>query len=175
MISSPYKTVIHLLNPQAKFQNKAPFDAHKTFEEIQNYKAAEAAANKKPYIREKNTFKPLTEKPPLVYCGGDGLINNFFSRDLNIYAYECTAPSNHWFKRHVVSRLTHVLALVVNIICCVIDLAIGAIAALFSIFPCFGRRETLNNMAYRGLQFTGLIHDIFYHLTNILNPTAFTP
>jgi hypothetical protein len=79
------------------------------------------------------------------------------------------ARHNNCFVRHVVSRLGYALRTLAMIISRVIDLIIGAIAAIGSLLT-LGCFERINSIAYRGLTGVGMIQDIFYGLRKMINP-----
>lgn len=51
----------------------------------------------------------------------------------------------------------------------VFDLVIG-ILAMTAALVTLGKVDVINNVAYRGLQVTGIVKDIFYNTTKMLNP-----
>lgn len=79
--------------------------------------------------------------------------------------------------RHTISRLVYLLAPIAYTIARIADGIIGLVAApfavLFSILFC-GRWESLNNVAYRGLQAPGLIYDLYRCAIGFINPPSIT-
>ncbi len=103
---------------------------------------------------------------------GDGLFTHYVqSLLIKTLAQGTFRDSNYLFLKHVASRLTFAIAAIACIVARVADAVIGALAAVLSIAT-FGRVEILNAAAYRGLQFTGIIHDLSYLTTKIINPWA---
>ncbi|MCC5831695.1 MAG: hypothetical protein JJU12_01450 [Chlamydiales bacterium] len=103
---------------------------------------------------------------------GGGLITDFVKQKLNDALKSCTKPERgSGGMRHIVSRLTVILRTVASLITRIVDFPIGLIAGLFSLLT-FGRYESLNNAALRGLQITGIVTDLFEGVIQFLNPEA---
>jgi hypothetical protein len=137
-----------------------------------------------PYVNFLHTLNPTADFPidpppwvlnadkdrPLVSSEGNGLITHYVYGFLKGVAKDYRESEN-FFKKHIASRLTYALLLVSCVVTRVVDGIIGVIAAVFSCLF-LGLVPPLNNLAYRGLQGTALIHDVFYCAMKILNPWA---
>lgn len=77
--------------------------------------------------------------------------------------------SKNFLKRHVATRLTFALLAVSCVISRLADGIIGVSAACLSILF-IGRIRSLNHIAYRGLQFTGVVDDLIYCAVRCINP-----
>jgi hypothetical protein len=132
------------------------------------------------YIRALKTLNPnagLTyatnydeTKNPLIPADGDGLITHYVKKEL-IKIADGYSSSENILVRNVSNRLTLALLAVSCIVTRVADGIIGLGAATLS-FITYGQIESLNNMAYRGLQAPGLINDLFQCIIKIINPWA---
>ena len=78
--------------------------------------------------------------------------------------------SKHRMISEGVSRLAHTARLLVAIITRTVDIAIGVIASVFALLTT-GYFDELNRVAFRGLQSTALLSDIFLIAKEIVNPT----
>lgn len=105
-----------------------------------------------------------------IQMQGKGLITHYVFNITNT-AFRSCANSEYWLMRHVVSRLTLLLSAVAHVISRVVDAIIGSIAAVFA-FLTLGKVDSINHAAHRGLQLTGIIHDVFYHTMHLINPWA---
>jgi hypothetical protein len=76
---------------------------------------------------------------------------------------------NTFLKRHVASRLSYALTLVVSAVTRALDGIIGVIAGFFALLT-LGKVERLNDYAYKGLQATGIISDVVLIASKIINP-----
>ena len=99
-----------------------------------------------------------------------GMITEFVSTMLEKRA-NAFRDSDSIFKSHVASRLTIALLALSSIVTRVADGIIGLGAAGLSIL-CLGKVDELNSLAYRGLQVTGIISDLFVWTVMIINPWA---
>ncbi|NGX60679.1 MAG: hypothetical protein K940chlam9_00146 [Chlamydiae bacterium] len=79
------------------------------------------------------------------------------------------AKSDSFFKREIASRLCYGLLLLTCVITRVVDSMIGAIAAVFALLT-FGYFEELNSLAYNLFRITGIVYDLFYCLSHMVNP-----
>lgn len=84
-------------------------------------------------------------------------------------ALSCQQSKNKVISQGV-SRLAHSARLLVAIITRAVDLAIGAIASFFALLTT-GYFDELNRVAFRGLQSTALLSDIFLIAKEIINPS----
>lgn len=134
-------------------------------------------------ISSNDPFKPTYEegisegcyrieyKELLVCYKGKGLLTNSINKFFKKKAEDARIFENSFFKRHFVSRGATALLLLGSIVTRTVDAVIGVIAAIGSIVT-LGKFASLNNTAYRGLQFPGIIHDIHYCAVKTLNPWA---
>lgn len=79
--------------------------------------------------------------------------------------------SNNFLKRHIATRLTYALMAVSCVVTRLVDGIIGVPAACLSILL-VGRCAPLNNIAFEGLQATGIINDLFFCTVRFINPWA---
>jgi hypothetical protein len=110
---------------------------------------------------------------PKISSRGDGFISSFVSGFFNDCAREYRS-SEVFFMRHIASRVTHLAALPAKLIARVIDAAIAVFAVPAAIIT-YGKIESLNNLAYRTLQFTGIAQDFVFTAAKIFNPWAGVP
>lgn len=82
-------------------------------------------------------------------------------------------PINTFLKKQVLSRGAYVLGALVATITRTADLALGLVAAVFSVIPFLGRARSLNNFAMRNLTFLGVIHDVCKGIRGFVNPQQF--
>ncbi len=150
IVVRPYFDLLMALNPQAKFSGS-----------IDNM----------PYV-QRQTATLMGQKDAFITVEGDGFITHYVSEALKDVARNCY-NSDNFLKRHVASRLTYLLLVISSVITRLMDGIIGVMAAILS-FATFGKVESINNLAYRGLQATGIVQDVFYCTTKIINPWAGT-
>jgi hypothetical protein len=129
----------------------------------------------RPYANFLRVINPLSAKnsafqKPLIKKSGDGFLSNFVIRPLIGFANHCTRSDN-LLKREVVSRLTYVLLAISCIATRVLDGMICIPATILSIFT-FGNCNSLNNLAYRSLQVTGIIQDLFFCTIRVMHPVS---
>lgn len=105
---------------------------------------------------------------------GDGLITQQIKPHLIRYIRDCQ-ESDSIIQRHLVARALGVSMALVMIVTRITDLALGLIAASLAIglmpLSCFGN-GFLNITAYRGLQGTRILYDLFQCTMIILNPSS---
>lgn len=82
---------------------------------------------------------------------------------------EVLKDSDNAIVKHVISRLCIALTSIAYVVTRAVDVVIGAIATLF-MFITLGNFESLNNLAIRGLQGTGIVGDIACLAVLIINP-----
>ncbi len=139
----PYVNFLQTINPKAKFSGNA--------------------ANQ-PYIaRYLGLVKQAT-----ISGDGDGCLSDWVINPLKGIARSCY-NSDNFLKRHVASRLTYVLLAVSCLVTRAVDGIIGIPAAGLSILT-GGKFESLNNLAFRTLQASGIISDLFYCTIKFINP-----
>lgn len=132
----------------------------------------------KPYINILRTINPNAKffefdpdkQKSSISPTDDGLLTGEVQRFLELKALDAST-SNNFLKRHVISRLTYALLAISSIVTRYVDGIIGVSAAVLSI-AFLGTVEPLNNLAYRGLQSTGIISDLFYCTAKFINPWA---
>jgi len=145
LIVRPYRDLLHCVNPRAVFSWKPTY--------------GEAADARK-----------FGKGRPLVYCDGDGLLTGHVKDAFYGIGRWCRNHENVVIK-HVVSRLSSLLSIAASAVCRAVDFVFGVIAAVLS-FVALGKSETLNNTAHRGLQVTGIVGDVIFGITRIINPWA---
>lgn len=142
----PFVNFLKFINPAAKFSGDENFVLSDYFDGDEDY-------NK-----------------PKISGDGNGFITNGVSKYMSKAAIEFSFSQNV-FKRHVLSRLTYALMGIASLVTRAVDGAIGLVAAAFSIITA-GKFESLNNLAYRGLQAPGIIGDLFSCAIKFINPWA---
>lgn len=127
-----------------------------------------------PYLNLMLTLNPSAkfDENSLQTGSGEGAITQFCSNFIKTSLYH-SSNSSYPLKRHVLSRLTFALLMISCVITRVIDGILGALAAVFS-FLTLGNIRWLNHVAVRGLQFPGLLRDIYYCSLGIINPQCLT-
>lgn len=118
---------------------------------------AELARKKSGFVA--NRPANLTNEPePKVVFGNFGIISevvkNLFTR-----ATDSLRKSRSIVKSQLLTRFTFAIAIPVLIVCKIVDLAIGILAAVAAIVA-FGTSKTLNTWAYVGLDVISLIPSI---------------
>ncbi len=78
-------------------------------------------------------------------------------------------PRTYGLLPHILGRITALFALVIIPIVRVIDLVIGLGALVVTIITC-GQFPEVNKVAYRGLQITGIIGDLFWAINLLISP-----
>lgn len=108
----------------------------------------------------------------VISSDGRGLTTNLVFEPIKKVGINCR-ESDNFLKKHVASRLTYALLAISCLVTRAVDGIIGVPAAALSILTCgsvkFG---SLHNVAYRGLQTTGIIDDLFYCTIKFINPWA---
>ena len=79
--------------------------------------------------------------------------------------------SDNLFFKHVVSRLGYAVMAVALTISRVVDGIIGIVAAILSVIT-IGKINKINQIAFHGLQCTGVIQDVLYCIRKVVNPNA---
>lgn len=79
--------------------------------------------------------------------------------------------SNNSFKHHIASRLTYALLAVACVVARAVDGIIGVAAATLSIVT-VGKFTRLNDLAWKTLQPTGIIEDLWFCTMHCINPDA---
>lgn len=77
--------------------------------------------------------------------------------------------SEYWINRNVSARLSHLLEPLVSVVTRVADFCIGCVAALFSVLA-LGKCDLANHFAYRGLQSTAIVDDMFRAVRKFMAP-----
>lgn len=75
-------------------------------------------------------------------------------------------------EREVASRAKFLVAAVASVVCRVVSLPLGLVAALYSFIPFAPEKEEVAQVAYNNLKITGVIKDLIYCATRIINPRA---
>ena len=78
-----------------------------------------------------------------------------------------------FIQREIVSRVAMAVATVAAVVSRVADFALGLVGAAFSIIPCLGRVDAVNNFAISQLNSSGVVNDICRGLRGIVNPHQF--
>jgi hypothetical protein len=123
------------------------------------------------FINPKAALSSST-KPPMIDATGNGFIAGKVIGSVKNIANGCR-NSHNFLKREVASRLSYVLLAVAAVVSRAIDGVIGIPAAALSILT-GGTYVSLNNLAVRALQATGIISDLYYCCIKFLNPLAGT-
>lgn len=109
---------------------------------------------------------------PKISAKGDGFVSDLVIEPLKGVARRCYKSEN-FLKRHVASRLTYILLAISCVVTRAVDGVIALPAAVLSILT-VGKIQSLNNLAYRTLQATGIISDLAYCIIKIVNPLSGT-
>lgn len=144
----PYVNILRTINPEAIFSGNI-----------------EAAS----YQTTRSTHSSSYQAKMLSWKGV-GLIGGLVFAILKKSAGECY-NSRYFLNRHVSSRLTYILLAVACVVTRVADGIIAVPAVGLSILT-MGKFESLNNLAYRTLQFPSIINDLFYCTIKFINPWA---
>lgn len=147
----PFVSFLKFINPAAKFSGDENFVRRPSYDS--DYFDGDEDYNK-----------------PKISGDGNGFITNGVRKYMSKAAIEFSFSQNV-FKRHVLSRLTYALMGIASLVTRAVDGAIGLVAAAFSIITA-GKFESLNNLAYRGLQAPGIIDDLFSSAIKFINPWA---
>jgi hypothetical protein len=78
-------------------------------------------------------------------------------------------------KNKLVQEVGSRTASFVQLLACIVTRVIEAVIcpfALLGMLCTLGRNKEVNSFAFRALQFTGIIHDVFYCAVKIINPRA---
>ncbi len=116
---------------------------------------------------------PLRCQTRGIAVEGNGFISDIVSRPLKTLAEDFRSSKN-FVSKHVASRLTYALLGIASIVTKLFDLVIGIPAAALSLVT-LGKFGTLNNLAFRSLQVTGIVGDLFFATIKIVNPDAVIP
>lgn len=146
IIAAPLFCVLHVLNPKATI---SPLEQ----------------STSRP-----NTLRGVAVEKPFIDSEGNGFVTHHVCGRLFHLFLDC-AKSTNPIEKHVATRLTACLILIVTTITRIVDLIIGVLAFIGTLIIC-GQNESLNNLAYRGLQGTGLVSDLFGCILHIINPWA---
>lgn len=122
-----------------------------------------------PKIQEQ-TFLDIPRNNPCVDLQGNGLFADRVHRFLRPRC-KALARSENIMARHLGARGSYALMAIALIVARLFDGVIGVGAAVVSIAT-FGKWGSLNNVAYRGLQATGVVKDLFICISRFFNPTA---
>lgn len=95
-----------------------------------------------------------------ISSDGVGLTRNFVQLCEKKLFTACYSKQASKFTKKVIPRLTAPLLFVAKCISRIVDLALGLLAYSASLLT-FGKIDSINNIAYRGLQIPGLISDTF--------------
>lgn len=106
------------------------------------------------------------EKPYIPKEGHGILTEALVYNVLKNYAKNCTKNKNV-----VGAKLTYTIMIPTAIVTRITDLAIGILAVVGAFFW-FGTQKSINHLAYRGLQITGIFYDIFYCTARLVNLKA---
>ncbi len=148
IVVRPYVNFIKALNPEAKFSGS-----------IEN-------------MDRMTRLFAEERKDAFITGDGDGFITDFVFDKLRSHAQKCY-NSNNLVSRHIGARLSYGLLALSCLVTRAVDGLIGVPSAIISCLT-FGKIESINNLAYRGLQFPGVIKDLFYCSVKIINPWAGT-
>lgn len=107
-------------------------------------------------------------KQPSIKLQGKGFVTDPVFKKLSAFAKKC-ASSEDCLKQHVVSRLTYALLAISLLVTRAVD-GILAIPAVAASFLTLGTYESVNNLAFRTLQATGIVHDLFHCTIKVINP-----
>ncbi len=88
---------------------------------------------------------------------------------------ERAAESESFAAREIGARVAYLAGAAVSIATRVADLALGVLAAAFSVVPCLGRAEKVNNFAMQYLLSSAVVHDVCVGLRGFVNPQQFVP
>lgn len=146
LVALPYLNILQTINPAATLMG----DLSNEPEEIRS-------------LAESRGFVPA-----MISADGNGFITDRAIHSLKTIAKSCYNSEN-FLKRHVSSRLTYVLLAISCVVTRAVDGIIGVAAAALSILS-MGQFISLNNLAYRSLQTTGIISDLFYCTIKFVNP-----
>lgn len=76
-----------------------------------------------------------------------------------------------FFERHILARAGFLVCTVAFLVTRIADLVLGMIAVVFSILT-LGCFASINNAAFRGLQFFGVIGDLVHGIAGVINPAV---
>lgn len=100
----------------------------------------------------------------------NGLITECVKTTLNRALAICSREDSNIFNRKITTRLIALLQIVASITR-IADFCIGLVATLLVVIT-LGSSESINDIAFRGLQITGLVTDILEACIKFLNPSA---
>jgi hypothetical protein len=145
-LSAPFRHVISILNKDAKFYEKASLTQLPL--KLRNIKTTE---HNRPYINIK----------------GNGFITDYL-----VYKILKDFSDNFESKNNIIAaKLIYAIMIPTAIVTRIIDLAIGIFATLGA-FCTFGTQASINHLAFRGLQITGIFYDLFYCTAKLVNLNA---
>lgn len=107
------------------------------------------------------------------YGHDEGRLHQIFSGILSSITqlgHDCY-NSESKFKRQVTSRLTFGLLAVSCVVARIFSLVIGVASGVLALLT-LGKFEAVNTLAYKGLQITGIVRDLFFCAMKCINPGA---
>lgn len=128
----------------------------------------------RPYLHLLQTINPQAECFDHYSIPDKGFFTNWVCGKLANEANMCAHRDNSVFMKYIISRLSYLLLIVAAVVSRAVDLAIGLLAACFSIIT-LGCIPAVNNVAYRALQAPGVIHDVIIYTIRVINPWAGNP
>jgi hypothetical protein len=99
-----------------------------------------------------------------------GFIADYVTRKFDQFGSYCI--NSNWAMRNITARLSYALMFPAMVISRVADAALSPLLLLASLAT-FGNYEGLNNAAFGSLQLTGLLRDIFYCASQVINPREY--
>lgn len=107
---------------------------------------------------------------PLISVEGDGFTATSTIETIQPFLRN-SLRSPHFFHRHLTTRLTHIALATCCVAHRIIDAQIALLTAPLALIT-LGKIDSLNNIAYRSLQTTGIINDLVDFAIKIINPFA---
>lgn len=123
-----------------------------------------------PYSNLLRMINPKADVSPKALSHCDGVLSHTVNFSLKGLASKYYQSTNS-FKHHVASRLTYALLAVTCIVARTVDGIIGVAAAILSIVT-VGKFTRLNDLAWKTLQPTGIIEDLWFCTMHCINPNA---
>lgn len=102
-----------------------------------------------------------------IYADGGGFFPEFTTKKLKHLANYLQNQNN--FHKHVTARIIYLAAACLCPFARLGDAVIACVVAPISLITC-GKYVSINNLAYRTLQFPGIVYDLHYNLSHFLNP-----
>lgn len=119
-------------------------------------------------------LKQRTESNKIkVCCSGDGIFAGIYRQILANPAQEIAEESKNLVAKHLFTRIAYAAFILGVPLFRVMDLAVGIIAAIaaFSWLLLTEKSiDSLNNVAYRGLQIGGIVDDLYFAVMNLTEP-----